>query len=387
MPATFPARFEVLIQLNTTRHFGRSVLAGVARHFRDGGRWAVYGEPSPAALPLAGVSRWRGDGALLDLTDEREAEAAEQLQCPVVCVAGRVDDPPFPVVSVDQRAVGRAGAEHLIRKGYRQLGFYGGEDRRQHRLRMEGFCEAVEAAGAVCDEHAVYRPPPGLDGAATHRDVRGWLESLPRPVAVMCGNDELAVAILAACRDAGLSVPDDVAVLGVGDDPLICEFATPSLSSVGISAELIGYEAAVLLRSLIDGGDPPGRPTLLPTSGVSERESTASSAVTDPHVAAALRFIRENVQRQLNVADVVEALAVPRRTLERKFRDALDRSPLDEIQLQRLERAKQLLAGTDLEMTSVAHGAGYPDVKRFNPTFKAKVGVTPTEYRKQFRAT
>ena len=212
-----------------------------------------------------------------------------------------------------------------------------------------------------------------------------WLRQLPKPVGVFAANDLWGLPVVEACRIAGLSVPDDVAVLGADNDELRCELARPSLSSIVSPAERVGYEAASLLEHLIHGAEPPAKPLLIPPIGVVTRQSSDVLAGCDPEVTAAVRFIRENAHRPLSVNDVLRKAPMSRRSLERHFRSILERSVGAEIRHVHLERVRDLLASTALRMDEVASRSGFTSVHYMSRIFRRETGMTPTAYRRQVR--
>jgi LacI family transcriptional regulator len=176
-----------------------------------------------------------------------------------------------------------------------------------------------------------------------------------------------------------------VAVLGCGNDPVICGLASPALSSVALPAERVGFEAADLLAALVNHKKLVERKRLVQVSSVIPRESTDNVSVRDPDVANALRFILAHAGEWIGVRELLLSLPVQRRSLERKFRKVLGRSPLEEIRRVRVDLAKQLLSGTDLPMPMVARRSGFSEAKQLSQVFRALVGMTPTSYRAQFR--
>jgi LacI family transcriptional regulator len=183
----------------------------------------------------------------------------------------------------------------------------------------------------------------------------------------------------------GLRVPEDVAMIGVGNNERLCGLARPPLSSVVLASEQIGYEAAALLDRLIEGEPPPERPILLPPIGVVARQSSDILAIPDPEVVAAIRMIRQSDLALIQVDDVVRASSVSRRTLELRFRQSLDRGIFEEIQRVRVDRAASLLAGTDMPMSILAKQAGFSNGMHLSSAFRRKRGMTPTAYRRQYR--
>jgi len=188
------------------------------------------------------------------------------------------------------------------------------------------------------------------------------------------------------CELAGIDVPDEVAVIGAGNEELPCDMAHPTLSSVALPIEKAGHEAAAMLDALIQHAQPPVEPLVFEPVGVVPRQSTNIELRADPEIAAMLRFIREHAHATISVEDVMESASISRRTAETRFRALLGRSPLQEIRRVRIERAKQLLADSDLSLSDIATGCGFASAASFGTLFRKAVGVSPGAYRLQRRA-
>ena len=214
-----------------------------------------------------------------------------------------------------------------------------------------------------------------------------WLQQLPTPVAVMACNSIRGQEVLSACRRLGRAVPEQVAVMGVDSDEIICELSDPPLSSVVLNAVRTGYEAAAWLDRLMAGEAAPDSPVLIAPTGVAPRRSTDIVAVDDPHVAAALRYIRDHACEDIALQDVLQSVHLSRASLHRHFNAALGRSPKAEILRVRLERAKQLLAETELPLYEIASRTGFRNPEHFSYLFKSKSGQTPGQFRREAKAS
>jgi LacI family transcriptional regulator len=221
------------------------------------------------------------------------------------------------------------------------------------------------------------------DWEQEQRILLAWLKSLPKPVGLMACNDICGREVLQACAAAGLRAPDDVAVVGVDNDELMCELSNPPLSSIALDVEKAGYEAARLLDSLMSGHFAGEHVVQVEPVYVVTRQSSEIMAPDDPNVATALQFIKTHAGQPIGVSHVVEHAGVSRRTLERRFARALGRSISSEITQCRLERAKRLLLETDLPSLRVAAGAGFGTVKTFNRVFRRAAGISPHRFRER----
>jgi LacI family transcriptional regulator len=212
--------------------------------------------------------------------------------------------------------------------------------------------------------------------------VRKWLLGLPKPIGILAFYDRPARHLADACSQLGLHVPGEVAILGVDDDEFECKLCHPPLSSVRSPAVQIGYEAAALLDQLMSGSPPAELRQSIAPAYVVARQSTETAAVADPEVANALAWVREHLAQEIGIDDVADAVGTSRRTLERRFRHTLRSSILGEIQRIRIEKAKHLLAETDLKLSAIARQCGVGGPVRFAAVFKQVAGYPPSVFRR-----
>ncbi|MBN2292885.1 MAG: substrate-binding domain-containing protein [Pirellulales bacterium] len=209
-----------------------------------------------------------------------------------------------------------------------------------------------------------------------------WVHSLTMPAGIMCCNDVRGQQVLDACHRVHIAVPEEIAVVGVDNEKVLCKLCDPPLSSVAPNPERIGYEAAELLDQLISGKSPGSEERLIPPLYVVTRQSSDTLGIDDTDVASALRFIRENACVGATVEDVVRHVAISRSQLERRFRKYLNHSPHTEIRIVQVKRVKELLMDTDLSLSAIARQAGYVHSEYMSVVFKRLTGQTPGEFRR-----
>jgi LacI family transcriptional regulator len=222
-----------------------------------------------------------------------------------------------------------------------------------------------------------------VQGLVYEKNLVGWIRTLPKPIGVMACNDERGQQVINACRDLGIAVPDEIAVVGVDNDDVVCDLCDPPLSSVVPNTRKIGFEAAALLEQMIAGKDPPDTPIYIQPLGIVTRRSTDVLAIDDQDTAEAIRFIREHACDGITVEDVVDRLPLSHSALERQFSKLLGRPPKAEIIRVQLERVKQLLAESDFTLKQISVKAGFRHPEYMSAIFKEKVGQTPGQYRQQ----
>jgi len=382
---------KVALLVETARGYGREVLRGIVRYARLHGPWAFYVSPGDFVQALPEMKQWGGTGIIARVETARVAKAILATRLPVVAMdlSGAQLAPGSPWLRVsqltsDSEGAARLAAEHLRERGLQQFGFVGIAGKIWSDRREQAFCQHMADAG--CAAH-VY--PSGsrrrLPWSREQAILARWLAGLPKPLGVMTCNDDRGREVLEACRQAQVRVPEDVAVVGVDNDELLCDLSDPPLSSVALGAERAGFEAAALLDELMAGRVKKPQRLVAAALGVVARRSTDVLLHEDPTVAEALRFIHDNAGRPIRVYDVTTALADGRRTLEIRFRRALGRSIGAEIKRARLERARRLLRETDLPLPNVAEATGFGSPSYLAAVFHRELGVTPIKYRAQNR--
>jgi len=383
---------KVALLVETARGYGREVLKGIVRYARLHGPWAFYMTPGDFVQSLPQMEEWGGTGIIARIETPQVAKAILATKLPVIALdlPESLTSPGSPWSRVCQLQTDSAGAmrlaiTHLLEKGLRHFGFVGIAGKVWSDRRQAAFAEQLTAA--KYDPH-IYPSARGhrLPWSREQAVMARWLASLPQPIGIVACNDDRGREVLAACRQARLRVPEDVAVIGVDNDELLCDVSDPPLSSVAFNAERAGFEAAALLYQLMTGRIKKP-PRLMATAlGVVPRRSTEVVLHDDPEVAAALRFIHDNAGRPIRVYDVVANLCDARRTLEIRFRQALGRSIHAEIERTRIERAKRLLLETDLPLPKVAKECGFGSPSYLAAVFKRNQGVTPIKYRATHRS-
>ncbi len=381
---------HVAVWIETSRGYGRGLIRGVADYLREHGPWSIYFTPHGLrdSLP-AWLRKWRGDGILARIEDRPTARLLLATRIPLIDLSCRLPELRSPIFGIDNRPVAQMAFEHLRERGFRHYGFYG-LPRGEHMhmdFRCEYFCQAVARAGFACDVFEVRRTRGRLpDWEGEQRQLSRWLVGLPKPIGIMCCNDDRGLQLLDACRRALVAVPDQVAVIGVDNDQELCSLATRPLSSVDVDSQRFGRSAAALLDRMMASGTlrPPGE-VLFPPSHVVTRLSTDTLAVEDPVLARALRFIRDRACDGIGVSEVVDAAVTSRRYLERQMRAQLGRSPNQELLRVRLRRAEELLRDTDLPLETIARQTGFRSQKYLGDVFVRETGTPPGQYRRQMR--
>jgi len=359
------------------------VFAGCQEYAAEAG-WACVIHPfADRALKQGNQNPYDGILARATLPLVKEARRA---RVPVVNVMVNSPDSEIPSVFPDCAAAGALAAEHLLGRGFRNLGFLGYSRNVFSRLQREGFHAVLKREGYPCTDHSFGWSRHTANAAGWETFIAGlenWIDGWSMPMGIYCTEDLPCRYLIDVCRTKGLQVPRDVAMVGSHDDIVLCSSPPPTLTSINHNYRQIGYQAAALLNRLMNGARPPKEPELVPPAELIPRQSTDSYAVDDAVVSRALRFMAENSHKSIQVNNVAVAVSTTRRSLERRFRETLDRSIAEEIVRLRLERAKRKLVETDEALSLVAAASGFSNADHFYKVFVRIEGISPTKYRQK----
>jgi LacI family transcriptional regulator len=302
----------------------------------------------------------------------------------VVDVLGVVEGSGFPLVHVDDRAVGEMAAEHLLERGFRHFAYLGIRRENWSHIRQEAFRAALESRGYPVTVRSEPRHDLESETWELHQTrLAQWLSRLPKPVGIMVCSDQRGSQLLEACLRAGLRVPEEVAVIGVDNDEPLCNVCQPTLTSVLPGHERTGYEAAALLERLMRGALPPRKPTLIAPIKIVTRLSTDFLAVDDDAVSRALCIIREHAVHRIRIDEIASRVGVSRSVLQRRFRASLGRTLNEELIQQRLKVAQQLLLESSLSLTEIAERSGFEHAEYMANVFRARLNRSPAGMRRR----
>lgn len=332
---------------------------------------------------------WEGDGILAWLGEGDDlAEFVRYARKPTVDFSFRRPHLQFPRVLEDHAHAAELVAEHFLSRGFSHFAYYSDSDNWSYAERGQGFVAALKRADYDCAWLPWYRAPEYRANREQWKNKRRWLtaqlKQLPKPLAVFAANDEQAQDVLDSCDSAGLAVPEQVAIIGAENYLLAPDAMHTPISSVDTNLETLGYRGAALLDELMRGKKPPKVPLRVPAAGVVTRKSSDLLAVNHKGVANSLRFIWEHASEPISVKDLVGVAAMSRRGLHKAFLENVGRTPGQELQRVRIERAKRLLAEAEHKIEVVASMCGYQSANSFCVAFKQATGMSPKQYRLGF---
>lgn len=381
---------QVAVLLESSHEISRGMLRGIIGYVQLYGPWALHlisGGADDQRLP--DLRTWRGDGIIARIPNNEVGTAITTAQLPTVVIDPTDEylDPSHPLsccsrVTCNSAAVANMAVDHFMGLGFKNFAFVGEPaGLNWSRWREAAYKERLASEGFSC---ACYPVPSEKERKLWELDRRrmcSWLQLLPKPAAIFAANDARGRQVLNACLAAGIPVPYEVTVLGVNNDPIICESSIPPLSSIAIEMEQAGHEAAVMLDQLMSGAVSEQRCIEFGPTEVVVRASTRALQVSDRLVIKALEYIRINAGLNIRVSDVADHVGVTPRWLEKRFTASLGRTVIDEIQQLRMETIHALVTRTTLTFSEIAKRCGFTNANYLGVIFKNSFGCTMSEKR------
>ncbi|PQO38490.1 XylR family transcriptional regulator [Blastopirellula marina] len=377
---------HVALLIETSKAFGRDIIKGVGRFSRIHGPWSIFIDEFGPGSKLPGwLKDWQGDGIIVRARNQKMAESVAAIGVPVIETLQAWPSLGIGGVFTDDEAIGRVAAEHLMARGLKYYGFVGVDGAHWSRTRQDGFARTlVEAGHEVAIYSATSRRRHRENWEGGQEDLANWLAELPKPLGLMAAHDMRALCVFDACRRRALSTPEEIAIVGVDNDDVICTMADTPLTSISHNSEQIGYEAAALLSKVMRGTAAARQTSLIAPRGLSARRSTDVIAAADPIIAKSLKFIRDR-KGNTSVQQVANQFGLSRRSLERKFAEGIGTTPHEQITSEKLQHAKLLLQETSYSLEEIAEQMQLSSASYFSSFFKELTGKNPGAFRKEMR--
>ncbi|QDS95717.1 Xylose operon regulatory protein [Roseimaritima multifibrata] len=376
---------SVALLIETSNAYARNLLSGIVSYIRTTDSWSVYlPEQQRGATPPSWIAGWKGDGLIVRIETKAIAQALQKLKIPVVDVSAAREVPNIPWVETDDAAIAKLAYQHFRERGFAHFAFCGEPGFNWSNWREDAFVQMVHQQQQTCHLfHAKHRESAGYSYSRERQRLTKWVLSLPHPIAIFACYDIKAQQILDICREHEIDVPQQIAILGVDNDELLCDLCTPPLSSVIPAAHRTGREAAELLDRMMNGEAIEPLAHRIEPIGIATRQSTDVLAIDDAEIAMAMRFIRDNACEGINVASILKQVPLSRSVFEKRFQELVGHTPHQEITNRRVERIRQLLVETDLPLSQIAQRTGFQHEEYMSVTFKKAMAVPPGEYRRK----
>jgi len=384
--------YKIALLIQGSRNYERELLSGIAEYGNLHGPWRFFRNvsylPDDRVTPEALLRTWNPDAMIVREHSPRYYDKILKSKIPIVYGPTTEARSELTNIVVDDLEVGRKAAEHLYENGMRDFAFCGVSDLFfWSRLRKQGFCEQIEFYG---HEVHVFESPTGDEFLSWHkrsRILRNWLAKLPTHTGLMACTDDFALLAQEACIAIGRSIPDDIAIIGVGNDESVCELAATPLSSVSLNIKRAGYDAAQFLANCLKKGASRNKSAkadiIIEPMEVVARRSTDPTETRDAEIAKAITFITEQINQPIEVSDVVDVVSLSRRALYDRFQAATGKAISSYIRQRRLEHFAKLLLETNLTIAEITYSMGYESDANVARLFKKHYGMTPLLYRRK----
>ena len=384
---------RIAVAAERSSAYGRRFIQGVAEVADRHPEWELsLLDP----CNIADKSSKRFDGWICRVADRRTATVLAKSGSPVVDCLCALSVPGFATIPTDAARIGALAADHLLRRRFTNFAFCGYRRVTFSDRRRNAFASFLEQKGF---RPAIYRPPftrqnrfgsdfllgTRVESPPDATDLVAWIRHLAKPVGIFCCDDLRASQVLALCRTLDLAVPEDVAIIGVDDDPIYCMFSTPRLSSIDPDALSIGKTAADTMSRMLSNRKTAANPPriVVPPRGIVERESTNAYPDAPPWFAEALSYIRSNAKNGISASDVFRHVGFSRTLVERAFRMCISTSVQKQIAEARITEAKRLLENTSRPIKEIAVLSGFSTMEYLSRAFAAATSLSPTAWRER----
>jgi LacI family transcriptional regulator len=380
-------RAQIALLIDTATTWGSGLIEGIADYATASENWQFFLEPRGKYERLMLPDTWEADGVIARVTHPALAEQIIERGIPAVNVSWyRYGDNAIPQCTCDEVAAAELAAQYFIDRGFRQFAYCRSAIRSNYDDRFgqsfERFLQRRDYPYYSYTPHC--DPLSFLSSASDLQSLTDWLHQLPKPIGLLAFDSVQARQVAEACRFGHVQVPHEVAILGGEHDRLSCDIAKPQLSSIDQSPQQVGYEAAALLSRMMTGQAPPSEPICLPPGRIITRQSTDVVAMEDELLAAAVAFIKSHSHERIQVSDILRAVPISRRALEKGFKKCLSRSPAEEIRRVRVDHAVQLLCDTSWQMPRIAAATGFDRPELLSRAFRRELNTTPSDFRKRY---
>jgi len=383
-----PKSYKIALMFNANKVYDREVLTGIAGYLQSTRvSWDVFMEED-FRCRICGIDNFIGDGIIADFDDPEVCDALKGIKIPVVAVGGSYEDARkypagIPYVATDNVAIVKLAFDHLLEMGLTRFAMFGVPEAMENRWAQERenvFCRLMQRDQMWGEVYRGY-PTTASTWAETMNHLVQWLKDLPKPIGIIAVNDARARQLLQACTIAGIVVPDQVAIVGIDDDPLGRILSRTPLTSVMQGAVEMGRTAAHLLHKMLGGGKMPSVRVLVRPVGINIQVSSQHRACKHPSVMRALHFVRQYACQGIKTEQVAHYVGVSRSSLDAHFRNELGHSVHDEILANKLNAARHTLANESTQISDVAILCGFTTVQYLNAVFRREMNCTPREFR------
>lgn len=380
---------KIILLIDISEEYGQNLLKGITRYSKEHGPWIFCKMPLfyRETLGMEGIvnfaTEWEADGIIAQLYNDLDIKKLLNAGIFVIAEDFKERFSDIPNITGGYIEAGEMGAKYFLEKGFKNFAFYGFKNIVWSRERAVGYERYLNAQGFEVQHFDQEQAPTRELWYYKPSALSQWLQSLPKPVAIMACDDERGQHITEACKHANIQIPEEIAVLGVDNDVMTCNLSDPPLSSINLDIQKGGYEAARLMDTMIRAKKQLKQNIIVGPTQVITRQSTDIASTNDKYIAKALKFIHQNIDNSINVADVIKEVPLSRRALENRFKETTGIGVYKYIYNLQIQKFAERLLSTDKSIFEIALEAGFDNSKNISRQFKQVKGCTPIEYRKK----
>ncbi len=380
---------RILVLTDFSSGYSRRLLKGIIRYSREVGPWSFQRMPLYFRMMYGdnGVveyaKRWKADAIIAQLRNIN-IELLNSLNIPIIVQNYTERNKAVSNLTGDYHKTGEIAADFFLKRGFRNFAFYGYKNAIWSRERGMGFKKLIEEQGYTC--HILEnKNPDNREWMYNHEQIGEWLKSLPKPIALFACDDYYALQISETCNIFNVNIPDEISLLGVDNDELLCNISNPPLSSIVLDVENGGYQAGKLLHKLINKEINNGFNIVVEPLYIEQRNSTDRYAVNDKAIQRVLEYINANYINHISVSDLVNQIPLSRRVLEKRFKEITGTSLYQCIQEHKIDHFIHLLLNTNVSLYDAALQAGFDNYKNLARIFRKYKTISPSEFRKLYK--
>jgi LacI family transcriptional regulator len=378
---------KIILLIDISEEYGQNLLKGISKYSKEHGPWIFCKMPLfyRETLGMEGIvnfaKEWEADGIIGQLYNDQDIKKVLDAGIYLIAEDFKERFSDISNITGGYYEAGEMGAEYFLKKGFKNFAFYGFKNIVWSRERSEGFENHLNAQGYDVHHFDQDKAPTRELWYYKPSALSQWLQSLPKPVAIMACDDERGQHITEACKHTNIQIPEEIAVLGVDNDVLTCNLSDPPLSSINLDIQKGGYEAARMMDIMIQTKEQLNQNIIVLPTQVITRQSTDIASTNDKYIAKALKFIHQHIDSSINVADVIKQVPLSRRGLEKRFKDTTGIGVYKYIYNLQIQKFAERLLETDKSIFEIALESGFSNSKNISRQFKQVKGCTPIQYR------
>ncbi|GHT66670.1 XylR family transcriptional regulator [Bacteroidia bacterium] len=378
---------RIILLTDLSEEYAKNLLKGIVRYSKEHEPWVLCKMPFSYRIKhgvegvLKWAKKWKADGVIAQFYDTDRVEIFRENGIAAIAQDFKSRFTQIPNITGAHHLTGKMGANYFIQKGFKNFAFFGFKDIVWSSERCAGFLDEIKKYQFENNfyeyQNADFAEPWHYESAP----LIAWLQQLPKPIAIMACDDNQGHHIAEVCKQCGIKIPEEIALLGVDNDNAVCTLSDPPLSSINQAVKKGGYETAQLMSRMIQNPNGKYEDVVVYPTHIITRKSTDIYATNDKYISATLKYIHQNVDKKMTIGTIIKQIPLSRRLLENRFKQEIGVPIYTYIMNLRIEKFAHQLLESNLSIMEIAEEIGYSDYKNIARRFKKIKGCTPSEYK------